>query len=931
MDLRRIIISFFLLCGTIFAYSQSGVLSITSDSSIVAANGEMRSLMIRIENKTEIPQELSLVTQADEGVRILSSNSTIKIEPKEKLFVPFKIFIEKSLPAGSSFIKLQLQDASKKTVASHQTILTVEPKRQLRISANDPQVLIYQVGDSLKISTQVTNSGNQTEEVELFATFPQYLGSETILKKKVTLAAFTSQKIEFSKIIDRDLLRMEVFTVNVAGTNSNKEFFGNTTVMVQNALGSRRYIDPLQNNYYRTNSPNHISWSTSNPFEQFSATHNIDLHSELNVGNTKATINVNGTYWPNLDTKMMFQNTWLKLEHNAFGVQLGNLSGSDMEISLNGRGAQFYYTPQADRKTTITVGAVEKSYNIFDPIQLNNLARGYSVFAKTAYSLNEHKTLDGEVILDTDSFQKSFIIKSGYTYNNLKDESYDIDLGYGHTQSIINLNAEPSVSLGFNYRKSWDQYAFSSTNYYSSGYYPGIRRGSTVTEQRLNRSFEKFSLYGAYSLNIYNPKNIEPLYPFNSLSERHKAELGSNFTVANRVGITIISQFSTEQSDLFLGYNYSRIPVQFNSATLSATINYSTADYRNRFTLSHARGLSYYRNLTEPQHIYSFQANWQHRDLMLSTNYQQGNFLLYEGNRNGSLKTDTEKFSAIATYRFNFLNSKLNINFSALANIDNQTGNSLAFNSNLDYRLFRTAKIFASYNYNKYYRDGFGTANTYYQMGVTLDLPSIGDETVKYKNGTIQIFTFYDLNNNNTYEPEIDQPADGVKVKINNTIFISGEDGNIRYRKLPYGEYLIKPNENEWYGETRKVDLQQKEEFITMALQKTGVLKGKVTYEKTSKFQYEVQEYLAGIPVIFRSDTGKTFIFYTNALGEYIAYIPVGQYHVSLESKVFQKNVFTESSFDAITVEAETSKVLEDFLLKVREKKVEIKRFGTSD
>lgn len=928
----RTILSFLLLFGTVLAFSQRGAVTIKSDSAIVAANGEMRSLLVQIENQTEISQDLVLVAQANKGVRLLNPQTPITIAPKEKVFVSFKIFIEKSLPAGSSVIKLQLQDALQKTVATHDIILTVEAKRQLRITANQPQVMIYRAGDSLKISTQVTNEGNQAEEAEIYATFPQYLGSETVLKKKVTLQAFTSQKVEFSKIIDRDLLRMEIFTVNIAGTNGNKEFFGNAMVMVQNALGNRRYIDPLQNNYYRRSSNNSISWSTSNPFDQFSASHQIDLRSQVNLGNTKATVNLNGTYWPNLNTSMLFQNTWLKLERNNFGLQVGNLNSSDLEISLNGRGALFSYQPGVANKTTVSTGFVEKSYNIFDPIQLNNFPRGYSAFAKSTHNIAEHKILDGEVVIDTDPFQKSLIIKSGYTFNNLKDEAYEIDLGYGHTRSITDTDrTESSGSVGFNYRKSWKKYAFSSTNYYSGGYYPGIKRGSTVLEQRLNRTFEKLSLYGAYSLNIYNPKNIEPLYQFNSLSERHRAELGSNFTIAKRVGVNMISQFSTEKSDVFLGDTYSRVPVEFNSATVSATLNYITADNKNRFTLSHAQGLSYFRDTTDPKHIYSFQVNWNHKDFMLSTNYQHGNFMLYEGNRNGVLDADTEKLSAIVSYRISLLDKKLNMNLSTIANLDTQFGNSFAFNGNFDYRLFRTTKIFGNYNYNRYSSDGFTTGNGYYQMGVSQDLPVIGDETVKYSNGTLKIFTFYDLNNNNTYEPEIDKPARGIKVKINNTIFVSGDDGNIKYRKVPYGEYKVKSAENDWYGEANKIDLEQKEIFLTLPLEKTSILKGKVVYEKTTKIQYAVQEYLAGIPILFRNTAGKTFTFYTGAQGEYSAYIPVGSYQVSLDSQVLQKNVYIDENIRTVEAQQNTVKVIDNFLLKVKEKKVELKKFGTSN
>ena len=91
----RTILSFLLLFGTVLAFSQRGAVSIKSDSAIVASNAEMRSLMVQIENTTEIPQDLVLVTQADKGVRILNPQASIKIEPKERVFVSFKIFIEK--------------------------------------------------------------------------------------------------------------------------------------------------------------------------------------------------------------------------------------------------------------------------------------------------------------------------------------------------------------------------------------------------------------------------------------------------------------------------------------------------------------------------------------------------------------------------------------------------------------------------------------------------------------------------------------------------------------------------------------------------------------------------------------------------------------------------------------------------------------------
>lgn len=918
---------------TIFCFAQSDSIHIETERELVAFNEKMFSLLVKIENNTNSTQNLKLKYSAEKGIRILSNNTTVKLAPKEKAFLNFKAFVEKTQPAGSSLVNFTMVNEANKILTTAKTQLIIEPKRQLTISANQPQILIERVGDSLQISTQVFNGGNQVEKVEIFATFPQNFGSEVILKKQIELQPFSNSEVVFSKIIDKELLKLELFTVNIAGINSNNEYFGNTMVMVQNALGNRRYVDPLNNyGYLQRNTANHISWSTNNPFSQFSASHNLDLHSEVNIGNTKASLNLNGTYWEGSSSPFQFQNTWLKLENRQFGMQLGNLNTSDLEVSINGRGAEFSYLPTTENKISITAGAVEKSYDLFEPFQLNYFPRGYSAFVKSTISLNEKKTIDNQLILDTDSFQKSFIIKNGYAYNNKKDTFYDFDFGYGYIISTTdNQVTEPSVALGFNYRKNWKKYTLSSNNYYSTGYYPGIKKGSTVFEERLSRSFKKFSLFGAYNLSIYNPKNINPLYQYSSFSRRNKFELGSNFTLAKGLTANINSQLVSEHSDFFLGNSLELEPLDFRSAFVYTSLNYNTPNNKNRFNLTQSQGFSYYGGITAPKYIYQMQANWYHGDLMLSANYQHGNFMLYEGNSNATITSDTEKISTMANYKLILLNKKLNLNLSAIGNYDSRYGKNISFNTNFDFRAFRKTKIFANFNYNKYINNDFNNANIYYQVGINQELPTFGEEAVKYKNGTIKVFAFYDLNNNNTYDPAVDRSASNVKVKINNTIFVSDESGNIKYRKVPYGDYVIKSMENNWYVDDQKTTINQKEILVTIPLQKTSIINGKITYQKTTKTQYEVPQILAGISVIFKNQFNKTFTFYTDAAGEYTAYLPLGSYQIFINNAALPKNVYVDNNLQTASAEEGVVKTLKNFLLKVKEKKVEVKKFGITD
>ncbi|WP_260258688.1 hypothetical protein [Elizabethkingia miricola] len=265
--------------------------------------------------------------------------------------------------------------------------------------------------------------------------------------------------------------------------------------------------------------------------------------------------------------------------------------------------------------------------------------------------------------------------------------------------------------------------------------------------------------------------------------------------------------------------------------------------------------------------------------------------------------------------------------FGSIFNSDKFIGKSFSFNTNLDYRILSGTKLFASYNLNKYLNGVYRSANNYYQVGIIQDLPSFGEEKSSGKTGNIELFFYYDLNNNGQYDPSVDLPAQDLKTKINNTLFITPKNGNIKYKKVPYGTYMIKAMEDKWYADDMRVTVDRKDVFLTIPLQKTSMVKGKVQYQETTKTQYEVIEVLSGLPVVFQNNQFKNFVFYTNERGEYSAYLPVGHYKVFIDGNALQKNVYVEANQTADIAEGNTSE-LKPFILKVKERKVEVKRFG---
>ncbi|MHA6697076.1 COG1470 family protein [Chryseobacterium sp. A321] len=901
----------------------------TSDKNITVTNEELVTLILKIENKSDLEGDFQLETSGNQYLRILKNSSAISVGAKEKTFIPIKFLVTKSQPAGKAFISFKLRDQSKNILAESSTTLTIAPKRVLKISTNDPQEIIYQIGDSLRIHTQVHNGGNQSEQVKLVASFPSLSGSPISIEKNIKLEPFSNQNVTFSKIIDRDLLQQELFNVNVAMLNDQNEFIGNAIVLVQNALGNRRYVDPNQQRLLtNVGRGNQVSWSLRNPFNKLDAAQSLDLNTTVNSGDLQAEFNLNSTFYHNQSLPTLFQNTYLKLERQGLGLKVGNLSTTDLDVSLTGRGAEFYLIPKEDRKSTFKIGAVEKSYNLFDPLDLKNSPRGYTAFATSTTALTQNTRIENDFVFDQDPLSNNILFNTRYFYNTEKTQ-YGIVLGYGKSKSTDESNQqENSMAAGFNLRTQWKAYTLNSDNYFSTGYYPGIRKGSTTFNQRIGRRFKNTSVWAQYNFNRYEPKNINPLYHFSTTTTRHQAEIGTQFRLGSNVSMTIAPQFQSENAGIYLADYLSSTPVEFQSALLNKTIGFQTNNNLHRFNISLVEGIARYKGYTETQFVIKTQFNYYFKNLLFNVSAQKGNFLLYEGTRNQQLTNDTEKYTALLSYRKDFFSKKLNLNFSGMANKDSFVGTSVSLSTNAEFKVGRSTSIFAYYGYTKFIESVYDFNNTYFQVGITQKIPTIGEPGVKYKNGTIAVFVYHDINNDGSFDPETDYPAVGKQVQINKTIFITGKDGKVKYRQVPYGDYTVKSLERDWYAEVIRTSLDSRSVELTIPLEKTGQIYGALQYTNYNKNQYEVSSNLSGIQVLFKNEHGKEFTFYTNENGEYRAYLPLGQYHMTVDAESLQENVFVDQNPIATSAKENEVTTLPTTILKVKERRVEIKRFG---
>lgn len=904
-------------------HAQENPVKLTVTESISARNSELLSLTLTVENATETDREFTLLITAEPGFRIVNNTRKVVLESGAKAFLPVSIYVSKGQPSGESLILFSLTDESKE-VARSQTRVSLGIQRELRMTSVNPQVMIFREGDSFKVSAQVMNNGNTTEDTEIVANFPAIYGNIITLKRKVTLEPFSSQIITFNRVVDRELLATEIFTVNIAGLDRNQVFFGNTMVTVQNAASSRRYIDPaLVSTLLNRTFNNRIRMSARNSVEGQDASYLADGYTEFHLPGLEGNLNFNGIYRPGQFDPLYFSNTWLDLKKGNNALRLGNLNTSGLERNLYGRGASFTISNE-ENEPRFTAGILDKAYNLIEPFTPH--LRGYSAYGSSTFRLNEKSETGQLLVFDREPDQQHWILMNSYRYRNLQKTALEVKLGYGHSAALQGGLQKSSMAGGLDFQTTMGSYHLNTNAFYSSAYYPGLRRGNTYLDQRISRYFDKQSVWVAFSYNRYRPEYVIP-FPFGSQEAAQiGAEAGTQWQLGSALSLNLNPKWRKEKADLFFGLTNLQ-PVTFNTILLNSTLTYSPGR-RNYLLLSYQQGLSEFENLTPRSYIHRIQLNWNLGNFTVNGSYQKGNFLIYEGYFAGDFSRQTEKLSAHASYTNSFWDEKFMFHLNTSYNYDFYSGTSIGGMFNADYRIGRRTLLQASFTHLRYTGRYYQGHQSHYQIGVQQTLPDFGEKDGTSKSGTLQVFLYRDLNNNRVYDPLIDEPASGIIISINNARFITDEKGSVQYRKVPYGSYRIRPEDSQWFAAQTVAEINQKNQLITIPLEKAGLVRGKFQYESTGIHQFDVFAYYSGIPLIFQDAFGTRYTFYANEKGEFHGYLPVGRYDVETNAAALQKNVYAAPHRLTIDVKADETNLLETIMLKVREKKVEIRKFG---
>ncbi|AYM99062.1 hypothetical protein [Chryseobacterium sp. 3008163] len=331
-------------------------------------------------------------------------------------------------------------------------------------------------------------------------------------------------------------------------------------------------------------------------------------------------------------------------------------------------------------------------------------------------------------------------------------------------------------------------------------------------------------------------------------------------------------------------------------------------------------GFAQYPNEEDQEFQGKINFNYNYRRINFTSQYQIGSYYLSEY-AFSQLTDKNEKYKKLNTsvyYSSNAFKEKLGITSGLSYTDDNIYGKSPSAFCNLKWHA-RVYDFFVNsslYNYSSAnVRNNIFTI----EAGVTLNLQKATLSTKKKSD--IYAFAFYDKNNNNIFDTD-EETASNYLININNIAFKTDPEGKILYKNVPFGKYRLKQSIQEgWYYDDQMLDISQYKLEIAIPLHQNGTVAGHINYEFDHKTAVDFNPRANGITLnVFRDDILIETVS-TDDNGEFISFLPIGNYTISLNANSLPQNTYCETERTHFSVKAGELHTLPEFVIKVKEKK----------
>src|SRR5690606_5765156 len=134
---------------------------------------------------------------------------------------------------------------------------------------------------------------------------------------------------------------------------------------------------------------------------------------------------------------------------------------------------------------------------------------------------------------------------------------------------------KPSIAIGNKLNAKIGKYNISSNNFYSSGFYPGARRGVLQLNERLSRNFNKLNTWVAYSYYNYDPKYLQTQFIYYSTNTSNsRIEAGTYFPLTSNISLSLAAKHHSDQGKVSYSSSLINPMLKMNAIRLTESINW---------------------------------------------------------------------------------------------------------------------------------------------------------------------------------------------------------------------------------------------------------------------------------------------------------------------------------------------------------------------
>ena len=929
----KIVFVFWLTSICFSSYAQQIAMEVKRDT--LSSRHNLMDLVATLENNDNQAFEGHLNIKTPDGFQSVSgTHIDVQLAPGQRRFVPVKIIYRAKAEAGTSLVEIDLLDKNNNVLQTDTIGQTIKVNNSMRLSARSPMVFINNANDSLTIEVAVSNLGNQNQDVSVVFSIPGLTGERNFFEKKGIVPIQKDSLFSFTFMPSQALLNRHQFTINVAAMRgTDKELFGNLSITAQNISSSRRFQDleaTRQSQYHRRNSVtgSYRTLGNNNSAYQFFGSGGVNLPAGYLFAN-------GNIYKSNHADEAIVSNTYLEYHLDKHQLKIGNIHQSS-EISLFGRGAELSI---ADEDNSLQVGFVDQNFNLI--AQDAFMKRGHAFFAKGILGASNPKNfVMGNYIFKEDVMEQAkhhvVGIERAKIFNKEWSMTAKMHAGISHYHTK-NKN-EPSVALETRYMGEIGDWKLSGNYYYSTNYFPGNRRGMLQIQQSaFTKISPKHTAYANFNLFDFSPKSHT--YVSQMKSKNLRFEAGVNFLNTNNTTLRLGYLHQAESGNSFGDFSGTSrlISLDMSAHRLNQNINWLSPNNKHSVLLTLEEGFSKISGQKKLLPQLKLTSNYSFKWLNSSFTYQYGSFYLSEYSMSQRRTNEEEEFQRLAfTLSINnqFFKNKLSLNSGIGFTKDFTVGQTPSAFINAQYFPHPQYRIYVNsswYRYdmqnNNYFPAAFSNNTFVVEVGLTVNFK--GQALSSGKKGKLTALVYLDKNANNIFD-EGDEIASDYLITINKTTFKTDSNGMISYQSLPYESYQIKPTAQKgWFtsGFTYEVNKYQNE--IEIPLHQSGTLYGKIHYDYDPVTVLDFEPKYRGL--IFNIHRNGRFIqrVSTNDAGEFVLFLPQGDYQVSLVESSLPTNTYCSELVKDISVKSGQIAKISPFVIEVKERKINIKKFGS--